>query len=56
MLLLQSDLEYHQQRAREELDRGYRSEHRRVADAHMRLAALHMARLKRQDEKCNGAY
>ena len=47
-------LEYHQQRAREELDRAYRAEHSAAANAHMRLASLHMQQLKRDDERCGG--
>jgi hypothetical protein len=40
---------YHQQRAREELDRAYRAEHSAASQAHMRLAGLHMEQLKRED-------
>jgi hypothetical protein len=54
-MLSQQDLEYHQQRARAEMDRAYRAEHKVAAEAHMRLAGLHMERLKRQDELCHGS-
>ena len=53
-MLSPQDLEYHQQRARAEMDRAYRAEHHAVAEAHMRLAGLHMERLKRQDELPRG--
>jgi hypothetical protein len=43
------DREYHEQRARTEMDQAYRSDHNAAAEAHMRLASLHMERLKRQD-------
>lgn len=33
---------FHVRRACEELDCGYRAADRRAADAHMRLAAMHM--------------
>jgi hypothetical protein len=42
----EADRAYHNERARSELDLAYRAERKDVADAHMRLAALHMARLK----------
>jgi hypothetical protein len=45
----EADRAYHNERARSELDLAYRAERRDVADAHMRLAALHMARLKPAD-------
>ena len=38
------DLTYHQDRARAELDCGYRARPGRAADAHLRLSALHMKR------------
>lgn len=39
--------EYHESRARSELDWAYRAEREDVADAHMRLSALHMERALR---------
>ena len=38
------DLSYHQDRARAELDCGYRAGTSSAADAHLRLSALHMKR------------
>ena len=35
---------FHSQRAREERDIAYRARDARVADAHMRLSALHLSR------------
>jgi hypothetical protein len=43
---MQSDREYHLQRARAELDVAYRAERENVAQVHMRLSALHMERLR----------
>jgi hypothetical protein len=54
-MLSQQDMEYHQERARAEMDQAYGSDSSVAADAHMRLAGLHMARLKGQDELCEGA-
>lgn len=34
--------EYHVERARQELDLGYRADGGRAASAHLKLAALHM--------------
>ncbi|MDT9600085.1 hypothetical protein [Sphingosinicella rhizophila] len=36
---------YHQRRAREEMDLGYRADHRCAAESHFRLASLHMQRI-----------
>ena len=36
--------DYHNARARDELDWSYRATHRAAADAHMQLSALHMKR------------
>jgi hypothetical protein len=47
--------EYHVERARAEMDLAYRADSRPSADAHMKLAALHMARAKELDERCNGS-
>ena len=49
------DLAYHRERAREELDCAYRAQSNVVAEAHMRLAGLHMERLKKGDERCCGS-
>jgi hypothetical protein len=46
--------EYHLERARVELDLGFRSENRKVAEAHIGLSALHMKRMKELDEACRG--
>jgi hypothetical protein len=54
-MLSQEDLVYHRTRAQAELDLAYRAERQTVAAAHMRLASLHMERLKRQDEFCSGS-
>jgi hypothetical protein len=43
------------ERARRELDLAYQAESRTVIDAHMRLSALHMARLKEVDDRCSGS-
>jgi hypothetical protein len=40
------DREYHVQRARAELDWAYRAERREAAEAHLRLSALHMERVR----------
>ena len=41
-----NDSEYHTQRARAELDWAYRAENRFAAEAHMRLSAMHMERMR----------
>lgn len=46
--------EYHLERARVELDLGFRSEDCRAAEAHIRLSALHMQRMKELDQACGG--
>ena len=48
-MLSQSDREYHKLRAQAELDCAYRAENYKVAEAHMRLSALHMQRLRDGD-------
>jgi hypothetical protein len=53
--MAQQDLDYHRERARAEMDMACRAELRSVADAHMKLAALHMGQIKRQDELCGGS-
>lgn len=40
------DPDYHQERARSELDLAYRAESHNAAEAHMRLSSLHMRRLQ----------
>ncbi|MGZ8335326.1 MAG: hypothetical protein ACXWU1_01535 [Allosphingosinicella sp.] len=42
----ESEREYHERRARAELDLAHRSESLRAVSAHVRLAALHMSRLR----------
>lgn len=42
--------DYHMQRAQAELDCAYRAEHRVAAQAHMRLSALHMKRMRQVKE------
>ena len=44
---METSHDYHLRRAREELDRAYRSEARPAFTAHLHLSGLHMARLKR---------
>ena len=45
------DRDYHIDRARAELDRGYRTENFAAARAHLGLAALHMKRLHDGDAR-----
>jgi hypothetical protein len=40
------ELEYHAARAKAELDLSYRAQRRAAAEAHMRLSALHMDRVR----------
>lgn len=54
-MLNDEDRSYHSDRARAELDMAYRCENSEVANAHMRLASLHMARLRQEDEFCGGS-
>ena len=49
------DADYHQNRARTEMDLAYRAAHSAAAEAHMKLAGLHMQELKREDELCGGS-
>ena len=44
------DHEYHRGRAQAELDWAYRAENRQAAEAHMRLSAMHMERLRKLHE------
>ena len=53
-MLSRQDLEYHKQRAMAEMDQACRAERHVVAEAHPRLARLHMERIKQQDELCDG--
>ena len=46
---------YHIERARREMDLAYKAEKRAVMEAHMKLSALHMGRLKQSDEYCSGS-
>lgn len=45
----EQDATYHRERAKAELDQAYRASHFAAAQAHMRLAALHMRRLGSPD-------
>jgi len=49
------DRSYHLERVRSELDIAYHAEAERVADAHLRLSALHIQRLRDLDDDCGGA-
>jgi hypothetical protein len=42
----QFDVDYHQRRARQELDLGLTANMTKVAQAHLKLASLHMQRLR----------
>jgi hypothetical protein len=46
---------YHMERARRELDLAYQANNHAVIDAHMRLSALHMARLKQVEDRGSGS-
>ena len=43
---METDRDYHQRRARAELDLAYRADPRRAMVAHLRLSSLHMAALR----------
>ncbi len=45
-MLLDHDREYHMRRATTELDLAYRADGRAAMESHLRLSALHMARLR----------
>ncbi len=45
-MAMAQDHEYHRQRAQAELDWAYRAENKVAAEAHMRLSAMHMARMR----------
>ncbi len=49
------DATYHVERPRTELDLAFRAQHTAAAEAHMRLSALHMGRIKQLDETCKGS-
>ena len=51
----EKDRLYHIERARAELAAAYAAEKKPVAEAHMRLSALHMAQIKQLDERCDGS-
>ena len=53
--MAEQDILYHRERAQAELDLAYRAEGSAAAQSHLRLAGLHMERLKRQDERCCGS-
>ena len=42
----ETDLDYHTRRAREELDLAYSSFVRAAIDAHLKMASLHLARIR----------
>jgi hypothetical protein len=46
VMLSPAECQYHEERARTELDLAYRAEHKSVAEAHFRLSALHMERVR----------
>ena len=52
-IMAQDDLEYHVERARVELDLAYKAKGQSAADAHMRLASLHMKCVGRTDNVCD---
>lgn len=54
-MLTDEDMSYHLERARAELDLAYRSPHALAAEAHMKLSALHMRRIKQGDGVRQGA-
>ena len=53
-MLREHDQAYHMKRACWELDRASEANRPDVAEAHRRLAALHMDRLRMLDERCGG--
>ena len=54
-MAIAQDHEYHRQRAQAELDWAYRAEHRQAAEAHMRLAGMHMERLRELKERASAS-
>jgi hypothetical protein len=49
------DRNYHLERARTELDAAYRAAHTVAAEAHIKLSALHMARLDHANRRSTAA-
>jgi hypothetical protein len=49
-VLTEKQKDYHRRRARQEMDMAYRAEGGTVANAHMKLSALHMSRIAEPDE------
>lgn len=47
-MLVETSRDYHMRRARAELDLAYRSQCGEAMEAHLRLSALHMAKLRDQ--------
>jgi hypothetical protein len=45
-MLMEPARDYHMRRARVELDLAYRASQRQAMEAHLKLSALHMARLR----------
>lgn len=43
---MEDERRYHEQRACQELDCAYYSDHPRAAEAHLRISALHMERAR----------
>jgi hypothetical protein len=54
-MLQEYDRHYHMTRACSELDSAAQAQLQEVAEAHRRLAALHMDRLRALDESCGGS-
>ncbi len=52
---LEIDTSYHVERARTELDLALRAQNTAAAEAHRKLSALHMGRIKQLDESCTGS-
>jgi hypothetical protein len=46
----EQDRLYHVERARREMDLAYEADKQVVMEAHMKLSALHMARVKKSDD------
>lgn len=53
---MSDELEYHTNRARQELDLGYRSDSNRAATAHLRLASLHMSKIEARKVAGNDSF
>lgn len=50
----EADIDYHMRRARVELDLAFRAERRAPMEAHLKLSALHMAKLRDQPRLSSG--